>query len=169
MNAPPEHTDPITILTEDHHKGLKRLEDLERAAGYIKENGFSFDAFTQIAEAIEYINLEIRRHNEIEEKYLFPLLDRHVNGPSHIMHNEHRELWKLFSRLLESVEDVQEGRIYATTIWELVESSRSIVAMLSEHIRKENEVLFPMARKLLTKEEYEQVRHDIVGVMRTAS
>lgn len=169
MNATKVIVDPITILMEEHEEGLKRLKDLESAANYIKANGFSLEAFTKIAGAIEYIDSQIRRHNEMEEKYLFPLLERHVNGPAYTMHNEHRELWKNFSRLLESVEDMQEGRIYATTVGELVESSKSIVAQLSAHIRKENEVLFPMVKTLLTEEEYEQVRQDIVRVTRKAS
>ena len=155
------HVDPIEILVKEHNEGLKRLAELSNAAEYIDRHGFAFEAYTQIAGAIRFINSEIRNHNEKEEKYLFPLIERHVHGPAHAMHNEHRELWRLFSRLLESVEDVEEGRIYATTIKELVLSSRLIVDLLTEHIRKENNVLFPMAKQVLTNDEYEQLSQNI--------
>ena len=153
--------DPIEILMKEHEDGLKRLSELGGAAEYINANGFSFAAYSEITGAIRFINSEIRKHNEKEEKFLFPLMDRHADRQTIVMRNEHRELWKLFNRLLESVEDVEEGRIHPTTIRELVQSSKSLVELLTEHIRKENDLLFPMAKRMLTETEYEQLRQDI--------
>ena len=153
--------DPIEVLMKEHDEGLQQLKRLGDAAEYIRINGFSNDTFVTISTAICFIDTEIRRHNEKEEKFLFPLMERHVSAPPGVMRSEHRELWRAFTRLHESVEDVEEGRISATTVRELVQSSKALVDLLTSHILKENTVLFPMARQVLTGEEYELLRENI--------
>lgn len=153
--------DPIEILMKEHEEGLKYLKRLGDAAEHIKTYGFSFDAFEDIAEAIRFIDTEIRHHNEREEKYLFPLMDTHATSPSKVIRDEHRELWRAFNNLMESVKNVEELRIYPTTVMELIQNSKAIVELLSNHIAKENEILFPMTKQLLTKEEYEQLGKNI--------
>ena len=155
------HKDPIEILMKEHDEGIKYLARLDNAADSIRQNGFSAEAFEQIAEAIRFVDVDIRQHNEKEEKYLFPLMDRHVNGPAKVMRSEHRELWRVFSELRKSVKDVEEGRIHGTSIKELLQSSKLLVELLSQHIAKENEVLFPMAKQVLSSEEYEQLKEEI--------
>ena len=147
--------DPFAMLMQEHEEGLKYLAQLQKAAEYIQANGFSFEAFRDVSEAIRYIDSEIRRHNEKEEQYLFPLIESHVHGPGEAMHNEHRELWRAFKSLRECVREVEEMKIYPTTVRDLIRLSKSIVDLLTDHIRKENEVFFPMAKNMLTKDEYE--------------
>ena len=155
--------DPILILMKEHEEGLRYLKQLKEAAEQIKTNGFSFEAFENLAQAIRYIDIEIRRHNENEEKYLFPLMERHLNGSSEVMRSEHRELWRAFNSLRTCVKDVEDMKIYATTIRDLVRCSESIVELLTSHITKENDVLFPMAIRILTKEEYRQLAAEIAA------
>ena len=159
------HTDPIQTLMKEHDIGLKYLQRLGDAAEDIRTNGFSFEAFKHVAEAIQFIDTEIRQHNEKEEKYLFPLMERHVDGPPAVMRGEHRKLWRAFSRLRECVKDVEEMRIYPSTVRDLVECSKTIVQLLSDHIAKENDVLFPMAKEILTKDEYRQLTREIAAVI----
>lgn len=153
--------DPIEILMKEHKEALQYLKRLGDASDRIKTHGFSFDAFSEIAEAIRYIDTEIRHHNEKEEKHLFPLMNSHVAGPSDVMRDEHRELWRAFNNLMESVKNVEELHIYPTTVKELIQDSKAIVDLLSNHIAKENDILFPMAKQVLTKEEYEQLGKNI--------
>ncbi|MBI3193659.1 MAG: hemerythrin domain-containing protein [Ignavibacteriae bacterium] len=162
-------SDPIEILIKEHEEGTHYLQQLHIASMYISQSGFSFDAFMKLGEAIRFIDNELRTHNEKEEQYLFPLLERHVGNPVRTMLEEHRELWKLFARIRQCVEDIEEGRIYATTVKELVVASDQLYELLLNHINKENEVLFPMAKAMLTQEEYEQLKESLLGVsIRTA-
>lgn len=147
-------TDPIEIFMHEHAKGLHQLSLMANAAVSIEVNGFSAEAFQTIAEAIRYIGSEIRCHNEREEQYLFPALDRHVSGPPGAMRHEHRELWRAFNELLKAVRDVEDGRLRGSSIRELVQLVNYIVDHLRDHIDKENTVLYPMAKRLLTAEEY---------------
>ncbi len=154
--------DPIEVLTREHEEGLHYLEQLHTAAHYISSTGFSLDAFLKLADAIRFIDNELRAHNEKEEKYLFPLLERHAGNPTRVMVEEHRELWKVFARIRECVEDIEEGRIYGTTIKELVQTSEQLYELLMSHINKENQVLFPMVKNVLSNEEYAQLQENIV-------
>lgn len=147
-------TDPIEILMHEHEMGLHQLALMANAAMSIEVNGFSAEAFRTIAEAIRYIGSEIRCHNEREEKFLFPALGRHVDGPPAAMRLEHRDLWRAFNELLKVVRDVEDGRLRGSSIRELVQLVHFIVDHLRDHIEKENAVLFPMAKRLLTIEEY---------------
>jgi len=153
--------DPFEILIGEHGECLKYLQRMENAANYIKSNGFSFEAYSQIAETVRFVDTVMRQHDEKEEKYLFSLMDQHVPGAPQVMRNEHRELWIAFRQLLKTVEDIEEGRLHGTSIVELVESAQAVVEHLGEHIAKENEIVFPMAKQMLTKEEYNRLRESM--------
>lgn len=146
---------------KEHEECLKYLARLHNAAEYIRTNGFSFEAYSQIAETIRFIDTVVRQHDEKEEKYLFPLMDRHVVGPPQSLRSEHRELWFAFRQLLRTVEDIEEGRLHGTSIAELVQSAEAVVEVLTSHITKENEVVYPMAKQVMTKEEYGQLKEQI--------
>jgi hemerythrin-like domain-containing protein len=152
-----DQKDAIAILIKEHEEAIEYLSRLEHASEYIRTNGFSFEAFMQISKALRFIGIEIKHHNEKEEKYLFRLLDEHAKGYQQAMRDEHKELRRLYTKLSESVEDVEEGRIYANTVNELLETSGALIRHLRDHIAKENEVLFPLARRVLTKRELEQL------------
>jgi hemerythrin-like domain-containing protein len=156
-----EPVDPIEALMHEHELGLHQLGLMADAAKSIQVNGFSAGAFQTIADAIRFIGTEIRRHNEKEERLLFPLIDRHVSGPPSAMRQEHRELWRAFNELLKSVRDVEDGRIHGSSIRELVQMVNFIVEHLRDHIDKENTVLFPMAKQVLTEEEYRMLGNEI--------
>ena len=92
-------TDPIDILMAEHEEGLKQLTELEDAALKIKKNGITKEELDRVTSAINFIDNEIRFHNEKEEKHLFPLVAKYVSGPTTVMENEHRILWDAFIKL----------------------------------------------------------------------
>ncbi len=152
---------------QEHELGLTQLEKLNSAAQYMLRTGFSPEKFEEITEAIRYIETEIRQHYEKEEKYLFPLLERHIATTPRVMMDEHRELWKTVHNIRQNVEDIEEGRIYSSTVKEMLQSAGQLYQLFKSHIAKENMVLFPMARKLLTPEEYGFVSRNIIGLSTT--
>lgn len=153
--------DPIDILLKEHEETLEHLMQLNAAAELIKANGFTFDAFQNIEKAFHFIDNEVRHHNEKEERYLFPILEHHVKGTPEVMRNEHRELWKALNNFSAHIKDVEESRIYPNTVRELLYNCASIAEQLTKHITKENDMLYLIAKQVLTKEEYEQLRQDI--------
>jgi hemerythrin-like domain-containing protein len=158
-------SDPIDLLRREHRDGLQRLMVLENAAESIRAGGFSPEAFEQIAETIRWMNTVVGKHTEIEERFLFPLIDRHMRTLAEQVRGEHRDLWDLFSDLLNAVREVEEGRLRGTSIRDIVTIARSIVDLMRTHIRREDSMVFPAVRHVLTEEEYKKLLEGIRTVL----
>ena len=148
---------PIDLLLHEHDKGMQQLSMLENAASSIRAHGFSPEAFEQIAATIRWMNTEVRRHTQIEEKFLFPLVESHMKSLAEQVRGEHRDLWDSFSDLLETVKEVEEGRLHGTSIRDVVAIAQTIVELMRTHIKRENTILFPAIRQLLTADEYREL------------
>lgn len=160
-------SDPLEILREDHTKGLEKLEKITEAAKSIQTEGFTATAFQQISDSVRFIGAEMRKHHELEERYLFPLLDKHLFESPNIIRHERREMWQMFHELLVVIKDVEDGRIHGTTIRELVQSAFNVVERFKNHIDRENNIIFPMVKLLLASEEYERLRECIVSPVKS--
>lgn len=141
---------PIDLLLEDHARGMDQLSMLEQAAASIRANGFSPEAFEQIAATIRWMNTEVRRHTEIEERHLFPLVESHMKAVADQVRGEHRDLWDAFSDLLAAVKEVEEGRLHGTSIRNVVMIAEMIVELMRTHIRREDTIVYPAIRELLS-------------------
>ncbi len=154
-------TDPIELLVREHEEGMKRLAVLQRAAESIRSEGFSAKAFEEIADTIRWMNTSVRHHTQIEEQFLFPMIEPRMRGLAEQVRGEHRDLWDSFSELLGTVRDVEEGRLHGSSILDVVRIAENIVVLLRNHIRRENTVVFPAIRQLLSKEEYQKLEDDL--------
>ena len=101
-------------------------------------------------EMIEFfVNFVDRCHHTKEEKYFFPKLEEHgvprEGGPIGVMLNEHNQGRKLVAAM--------KKEISANDRKSLKKDLLNYIQLLRSHINKENEVLFVMADKVLTKEE----------------
>jgi hemerythrin-like domain-containing protein len=141
------------LLKADHVEAMHRLQVLENAADSIKANGFSAEAFEQIAETIRWMNTEVRRHTKLEEQYLFPLAEHHMKNLADQVKGDHRDMWDSFSDLLDTVKEVEEGRLHGTSIQTVVAIARTIVEQMRNHVRRENTILYPALKELMTEQE----------------
>ncbi len=155
--------DPIDLLKKEHRDSLRRMGLMQQAAVSIRDSGFSAKSFREIAESILFLGKDIRRHNDKEERYLFPLLDRHVMGATSEVRHERRDFWRAVNDLSKFVRDVEDGRVHSTTIRELVQTTLFIVEHFRATVNKEDTVLFPMANRMFTPEEYAQMKVEING------
>jgi len=140
--------EPIAILMAQHEEGLAHLQEL---SGYIQraEKGeVTEEVLEGVRKATAFINKEVREHNKKEEELLFPELEKVLlpRGPTFVMREEHRRLWEALARVEATLERLERGE---EAIDELVASAQFVVQLLSEHINKENSILFPMAKQLL--------------------
>ena len=146
---------PVDILEEEHEVILAVLNAMDRRARDVEEGGPLEPTFwLQAAEFME--NFADLLHHAKEEDLLFPALldcgmpDR--GGPIGVMKHEHVEGRALRERLVMGATGEQRE--------ELLRAVHSLSYLLHQHIRKENEVLFPMARQMLR---VEQVRDLLDG------
>ncbi len=153
--------DPIAQLIKEHEQALQKLQLLNRTTDEFIEDGFSEERFEKILWAARYIKEEVSVHNLSEEKLLFPALERHVEGPTKSLRADHKELEEAHGEFEDSIRRVRENPYDRTAITDLVSSGKSVVRIFVNHIHKENDILFPIARKVLSKEELRSIARRI--------
>jgi len=157
---PPEH--PIGILLEEHKIMLQLTEKLVSVANKVKQiNDKSYvgDAIHQL-EHIARDFTDSEKHYLREENVLFPVIEKHgITEPPAIMwmeHNQIREKKKQLNNLLGkySTIDFQDFKK------QLTETSAALNEILPSHFFKENNILFPTALKVVTTEEWTDIRRE---------
>ncbi len=157
--------DPIKALRSDHEVVKGVLNNLD---GYLKKIGESTsdslrkNLISQLTEITNFIDKDLEVHFKKEENALFPVLGNYIGsetGPIHVMlieHEQSRRLAKDFKLSISEYPDKNNHNIAVT-------SGRSLIGLLSEHIDKENNILFMMADMHLTGAE----KNEIMEKMRT--
>ncbi len=135
------------LLTADHETTERVLEAVARA--FEAPGGPSTE---MMADVVEYFATYVDQcHNKKEENHLFPLIERlgipRQGGPLAVMlqeHEEGRSLVREFASL---------GRAYAggdaTVAARLREVFDGYSTLLKNHFWKENDILYPMARRVM--------------------
>jgi hypothetical protein len=151
--------DPIQKLENDHRIALEKLKILSQSVLELKHKGFSNDVISTISDVVNFITTEVKAHNDQEEQFLFPALEKRLppDGPTYVMRNEHVHLKDAYERLSGSLKKLMENFNDREAMDILVDTTIFIVSFLTNHINKENHVLFPMARNILTKDEIEEI------------
>ncbi|MBP1684670.1 MAG: hemerythrin [Deltaproteobacteria bacterium] len=132
----------VELLGRQHQDVLARLSAVEQAG-----NGAGV-----LADFATYLQREVMEHFVLEEQALFPILERHIgrtHGPLAVMDMEHatfRELLEGLTAGLGSDDTAQAQR-----------RTHAIIDLLRDHIAKEDNVLFPMAARVLSGEEHAEV------------
>ncbi|MEM3019288.1 MAG: DUF438 domain-containing protein [Candidatus Bathyarchaeia archaeon] len=151
---------PVSILLEEH-KALKRLlENLTALVDKVQkteDSSLLMDEIRGLKEVSAEL-LDAEKHYLREENALFPILERHgITEPPAIMwmeHNQLREKKKLLQSLIEN-HDRMDFREFKTQLGDL---ASSISRILSSHIFKENNILFPTALRVITEQEWKEMR-----------
>ncbi len=152
--------DPIAEFMQEHDLALKQLYELNDAIKKISHNGFSKEYFKVILKSVKYMKNEVSIHNGKEEKVLFPILEKYVEGPTQIMRDEHKYLKKKFLQFEDVVKNLKE-KSDKKLINHLISLSKIIIKIFVNHIHKENYILFPFVSKFLSKEELRKIAKKI--------
>jgi len=135
------------LLTRDHETTERVLEAVTQA---FDTPGGPTQAM--IADAVEYFGRYVDQcHNKKEENHLFPLIERlgvpRHGGPLAVMIQEHEESQSLLARF------VSLGRRYAagetTVAADLRQVFEDYATLLKNHFWKENDILYPMAGRVM--------------------
>ena len=131
------HHNCLEELRADHEKILAELERLEAdPQGYAKE-------------FLEFTENFAEPHHRKEEEVLFPELEKKgiakEGGPIGVMLLEHEIKRDHVRKLQRAIDENNESQIR--------ENGLAIIALLRDHINKENNILYPMAENVLNKED----------------
>ncbi len=100
-----------------------------------------------------------RCHHGKEEDLLFPLLEPkglpRQAGPVGVMLHEHEAGRGLLRQLADGADDYRQDKPEAGQQW--AAAARGYVALLRQHIIKENDILFRMAEEVLSAQEQQQL------------
>lgn len=160
LRVPAEH--PLNILLEEHKIMLQLLQKLSTTADIIGQACdlvYVGDDLVQMRKIVEELS-DAEKHYVREENVLFPALEKHgITEPPAIMWMEHdkiREKKKQISAMVETykAKDFQEFKNA------LVDNTRSLNSMLSNHVFKENTILYPAALKVISESEWINIRKD---------
>ena len=149
--------DPIAIFLKEHDIALVQLEILKRSASEIKKKGYSEKTFRQLLKATEFVDEEVRVHNGKEETALFPVVEKYVDGPTTVLREDHVKMARIYKKLHYSIEVLNENHDDKIARAELAEAAEAIVQLMVNHIHKENQILFPLVQRFLSKEELRKV------------
>lgn len=154
--------DPIAKLIDDHRRFLRTLDEFRGGlTGPGPKGSGPKPLARRVADFAEFLTHDVDRiHGQQEERGLFPALGRYLptdEGPIAVMVGEHEALRGLERALeregskLESDPEADEAKrtIIATT--------GGVADLLSQHVLKEDSVLFPMAYQLLSPRELDEV------------
>ena len=143
---------PVDSLEEEHQVILAVLDAMDQRADELAAGGsLDVEFWLLAAEFLE--NFADRCHHAKEEDLLFPALQRcgipQEGGPIGVMKHEHVEGRALKERLGSAAARGKRE--------EVLRSAHALSYLLREHIAKEENVLFYMARQMLDCEKVEEV------------
>lgn len=127
----------------------------------------------QLNGIMEFLSIFVDKcHHGKEEEFLFPALEavgvQRDGGPIGVMLNEHEQGRKLVAKLKDAVTRCTSGDKTAAAGFQLTTSE--YVTLLTQHIEKENNVLFAMADAKLDAakdaelfEAFEQLENERIG------
>lgn len=164
--------DPIRQLLEEHVAIMAQVAGLRAAVADLR--AFGDEALSRARPALESVGrmmaTQLHRHARKEDEVLFPAVEAVLGegaGPTEVMREEHRAIHERATRFRETLRELNEvehPKIEAggdalrrlarsgAGAAELAAVGAEIIELLDMHFRKEEEVLFPMCREMLSGE-----------------
>jgi len=159
------------VLSEEHRVIERVIDTLELGASQL-ENGQALSAEFFLSAADFIRGFADGCHHQKEEGVLFKRMEAQglpaQGGPLSVMLAEH-ELGRQYTREMRAAAlELQAGDAGARS--RIIQSARSYAALLRQHIFKEDNILFPMADRMIPAaqqdavwEDFERVEHEETG------
>ena len=151
---------PISILMEEHKIMLQIAEKLNTIANKVRQVSDKSYISNEIhhLEHIAEDFTDSEKHYLREENVLFPNLEKHgITEPPVIMwgeHNQIREKKKQLNKLIQNYNAIS----FQDFKKQLGETAESLNNLLPSHFFKENNILFPTALRVITNDEWGEIR-----------
>lgn len=147
-------------LKEEHPPLLAQLDGLYKLTHEIEQDSEVEKHFAELIIKVEEFKDQLDPHSEREEGVLFPMMGVYIgttSGPIAVMEYEHDQAKAHIGEFLTKVDSSQsteEKKNLAVLI-------KNAYFILTEHFAKEENVLFPMAERMLSNEEKEELYRKI--------
>ncbi len=144
----------VTRVMVDEHKLILRMIALVEKNTQLLEQG-KFRDWQFYLDAVDFIrNYADRFHHAKEEDVLFVELIRNgmpeKQSPIEAMHMEHDQGRAHVRAIEEAAQKSLAGEVGQTAV--IAENAKGYAALLRGHIDKENDILYPLAERILPQE-----------------
>ncbi len=143
-------------LLMDDHAMIERVFDAVRGALDAPSGATAKIVGKARAFLVEYAD---GCHNHKEEQHLFPLIEARgiprQGGPLAVMLQEHEQSRQLLARLAPMMEAVADGD--KSHLDEFKRVFTEYATLMKSHYWKENDILYPMARRVMSEEDADSV------------
>ncbi|MFQ5585954.1 MAG: hemerythrin domain-containing protein [Thermodesulfobacteriota bacterium] len=151
-------TDPIEILMQEHRDVLEIVDNIGRLQKELKDS--PTETVPRLKELITKLDKEFDIHSlSKEEKALFPAMETFMpreEGPIGVMIQEHIEL-------VRRIQDYRES-LDAGDYNKALEAGSYIISVLPDHIYKEDNILYNMARMHLSSDDMDGVYQKMLDI-----
>jgi len=163
---------PTEELKQEHQGILLMLRILDKVAAKI-ESGEKTE-FDHLERIVDFFRVFADKcHHGKEEDLLFPAMEKagipREGGPIGVMLMEHQEGRGYIRGMAEALARYKKAD--SSALKGFAKEARSYVHLLTQHINKEDQVLFPMGEKVLPKdvqaklaEGFEKIEVEKIGV-----
>jgi hemerythrin-like domain-containing protein len=139
----------IEILVKEHDSILQMINITQ---SILNEKDASTINLNHVEEIIDFVkNFADKYHHLKEEDVLFVEMEKHgmprEGGPIGVMLNEHDEGRKYIKNATQAVEKFKSGDTLSYD--QIKDNLLNYCTLLTNHIYKENNILYPMAERLL--------------------
>lgn len=155
-----ELSEGLKQLKSEHPPLLEQLEGLYQLTQQVEQD-LNIDVnFGEMIRKVNEFKNALDPHSEREEGVLFPMMGVYIgttSGPIAVMEYEHDQAKAKIREYLEKADSsnsVEEKKALADLI-------KDAYFILTEHFAKEENVLFPMAERMLTDDEKEELYRKI--------
>lgn len=147
--------DPLSELRDDHSRLMNSLSSLEKLVSHVPDPG----SIEKISSLLTSLTSQLMKHHEREELGLFPVLKKYLGGelgPIPVMEGDHCALRGAREEAVTCLKalDVGYERDVAAQLRTLC---LKLVGLLRNHISKEENVLFWVARINLTDDDKKSI------------
>jgi len=153
---------PVNILVEEHKIMLQFAEKLGALANkvqHVSDKSYIVEEIHQIEHIAEDF-IDSEKHYLREENVLFPSLEKHgITEPPSIMWMEHNQIRERKKQLRKLIEDYN-AMSFQDFKKKLSETAESLNSILPSHFFKENNILFSAALRVITDEEWKDIRKE---------
>ena len=163
-------SDPTALLSDCHRKIEMFLGSLERVAPLL-DKPLQEDARSTLESALRYFREAAPKHTADEEESLFPRM-RKLPDPDtksalsklDALEDDHRRAESLHAEV-EALGQrcLQQGHISATEAERFRQAVAELAAIYKEHIRIEDDLVFPIAGRTLSQAEKAAISVEMAG------
>jgi hemerythrin-like domain-containing protein len=162
--------EPTGLLSDCHQRIEMFLGSLERVAAVI-DKPLQPEARGALETSLRYFREAAPKHTADEEESLFPRL-RQVRRPEvdvaiqqlEPLENEHRRAFRLHAKVDRlGLQALQQELLAANDARRFRECVAEVSSIYKEHVRIEDEVVFPLAGRMLSSREKEEIAKEMAA------